>query len=161
MRIMSDQNNSEGSEDKKTKENLLTKGLKGWNNFVSGLKDGFENFQKSLEEQQKKNKEEWDKNKEKTSKFFKKIKDDWNNKMHQIKTDIEKKQLETKEQWDARKQKIKNDMGSWQEKVRQDWKDGVKEWNRMSAKAYLRFLLYIIPIIVILIIIIRLLGPVI
>ena len=59
---MSNQNKSE-----KKKENPF---LKGWNDFVSGIKDGFENFQKTLESQTQNNVEDMDRSKNKVDNFF-------------------------------------------------------------------------------------------
>ncbi|UCD02479.1 MAG: hypothetical protein JSV23_05570 [Promethearchaeota archaeon] len=126
---------------------------KGWKNFVNGIKDGFENFQKSLEEQSKKNKEVWDENKDKINAFFKDVKQNWDNKVKEWNTEMEKKRLETKEQWEAHKDKISQDFKNWQEKTRQDWKEGVKAFRRGFFRAYLWILALIIPIIVIIIVI--------
>ena len=49
-------------ESPKKNESIL---LKGWNNFVNGIKEGFNKFQKSIEEQSKKNVELWNEDKEK------------------------------------------------------------------------------------------------
>ena len=53
---MSNQNNTEDSEKEKIPEKPFQK---GWQNFIDGIKDGFENFKTSLEDQSKKNKELW------------------------------------------------------------------------------------------------------
>ena len=61
---MSEENNFKDSEKEKQDQNLL---LKGWKNFISGAKDGFNNFKSSLEKQAKKNEEFLEENKEKTA----------------------------------------------------------------------------------------------
>ena len=103
MKIMSDENSSNDLEQDKKKENPF---LKGWGSFVSGIKDGFKDFQNSLEDQTKKNQELWENSKEKSGKFFKKVGQEFNKKIESWKTDMERKQLETKEQWENRKKKI-------------------------------------------------------
>ena len=134
---MSNENNNS----KKEKENQLAK---GWNDFASTLKNGFQNFQKGLEEQSKKNVENWEKSKDKVKNFFKKTDDKWNAQVEEWKSDMSEIQQNNKEQWDARKERIRNDFENWQEKTRQDWKDGVKAWNRGIYRAIGIFLLILI-----------------
>ncbi len=152
MNIMSDENNLNDSKQGKQKENPFA-------NFVSGIKSGFESLQKSIEEQAQKNKELWDKNKEKTKQFFQKAKENWDNKIKKAQEDMQKAQGENKAAWDAPFNKLKADYDNWQEKVREDWKDGIKEINKWSSRAYVRFLLYTIPFIIILVIIFSVIGP--
>jgi len=152
---MNNQNNLEDSEKEKTDEKPF---LKGWQNFIDGIKDGFENFKTSLEDQSKKNKEVWEENKEKVNKFFKGVKQDWDNKIKEWNTEMEQRSLKTKEQWEAHKNKISQDFKNWQEKTKQEWKDGVRSFRKGFFRAYLWMLLLIIPIIVILVVVIRLLG---
>jgi len=57
----------EKSEQNKVKENIA---VKGWNEFVSNITEGYNNFQNSIEESTKKNTELWNQNQEKISKFF-------------------------------------------------------------------------------------------
>ncbi len=71
--------------------------------FLSGLKDGFESFQDSLETMGKKNKETWDQNKDKANKFFKDIKKKWDDQFKKMSDDIESAQQENKSKWDASK----------------------------------------------------------
>jgi len=49
---MSEEDNLKEPEKKDLSENVFKK---GWNNFVDGIKGGFDKFQKSLEEQSEKN----------------------------------------------------------------------------------------------------------
>ena len=49
----------EENEQNKAKKNLI---LKGWNDFVSHITEGYSKFQKSVEENAKKNKELWNQN---------------------------------------------------------------------------------------------------
>ncbi|MFX1288540.1 MAG: hypothetical protein ACFFFY_08290, partial [Promethearchaeota archaeon] len=54
-------------EQNKAKEKLI---LKGWNDFVSNITEGFNKFQIRVEENTKKNKELWNENQEKINQFF-------------------------------------------------------------------------------------------
>ena len=132
--------------------------LKGWQNFIDGVKGGFDKFKSSLEEQSTINKEVLEENKEKVNKFFKGIKNDWDKQIQKWSKDIEQRHLETKEQWETRKSKIQEDINKWQEKTKKDWNDGVKSFRRGFLKLYLWSLLLIIPVIVIVVIVIRVLG---
>ena len=49
----------ENSEPNKVKESIV---VKGWNEFVSSITEGYNNFQKSIEESTKKNTELWNQN---------------------------------------------------------------------------------------------------
>lgn len=152
---MSHENSSDNSEKEKITEKPFQK---GWQNFINGMKDGFENFKASLEEQTKKNAELWDENTEKVNKFFTGVKQDWDKKVKKWTEDMEQRSLETKEQWDAHKQKISQDFKNWQEKTQEKWEDGLKAVRKGFFRVYLWALLLIIPIIVIIVIVIRLLG---
>ncbi|MBD3255110.1 MAG: hypothetical protein GF383_08445 [Candidatus Lokiarchaeota archaeon] len=143
---MSNQNS-----DNEKKENPF---LKGWNDFTSGLKKGFEDFQKTLEEQSKKNLENWEESKQKVGKFFNNVKDDWEGQLNAWQQDMERIQLENKEQWEAKKRKIEQDFERWQDQTRKDWKDGVKSWNRSVIKGAYMFLIVMIPIIIVLVLVI-------
>ena len=152
---MSNQNNLNNSEVNKTTEKPS---VKGWQKFIEGIKEGFDTFKTSLENQSMKNKEVWEENKEKVNNFFKGVKQDWDNKIKEWNNEIEQRRLETKEQLDTYKKKVSQDFKNWQEKTRQEWRDGVKTFRRGFFKAYLWVLLLIIPIIIILVVVIRLLG---
>jgi hypothetical protein len=151
---MNNQNNLEDSEIEKTTEKPSLK----WQKFIEGIKEGFDTFKTSLENQSKKNKELWEENKEKVNNFFKGVKQDWDNKINEWSTEIEQRKLETKEQWDTYKKKVSQDFKNWQEKTRQEWKEGVKTFRKGLFKAYLWILLLVVPIIIIIVVVIRLLG---
>ncbi|MFW9773545.1 MAG: hypothetical protein ACFFEO_15450 [Candidatus Thorarchaeota archaeon] len=144
---MSDEKESE------QKETLEEQIQKGWNDFVNGIKSGFEDFQKSMEDEAIKNKELWEQNKEKVNNFFDDIKQRWDKKVNEWKTDIEKRGLESKEQWEVHKKKINEDIKNWQEKARSDWEHGFKFFRKGFLKIYLWTLLLILPIIIIVIVI--------
>ncbi|MFX1386095.1 MAG: hypothetical protein ACFE9M_02665 [Promethearchaeota archaeon] len=147
---MNHQNNSQDSEKEKVTEEPFQK---GWQDFIDGIKNGFENFKTSLEEQSKKNKELWEENKEKVNNFFKGVKQDWDNKVKEWNTEIEQRRLETKEQWDAHKKKISQDFKNWQEKTKENWEYGLKTFRKGFIRAYLWILVLIIPILVIVIVV--------
>ncbi|MFW9826209.1 MAG: hypothetical protein ACFFEY_01150 [Candidatus Thorarchaeota archaeon] len=151
---MSNENNIENLE----KEKKDTKPfLKGWETFIEGVKEGFDDFKASLENQSKKNKELWEENKEKINKFFTNAKEDWESKVNKWNTEIQRRRLESKEQWDNYKNKVSQDFNDWQEKTRNDWNKGLKTFRRGFLRAYLWFLLLITPIIAIIVILIILL----
>ena len=130
---------NENSEKEKEKEN-----------FFSMLKDGFSKFQKNLEEQSHKNVENWEKAKGKVGNFFKKMTNNWDNQVKEWGDDIERIQEQNKENWEVKKQSIRADIEQWQDNVRQDFKDGVKSWNRGMIKGAWIFLIVMIPIIIVL-----------
>lgn len=152
---MSNENNLDYSENKKLTEKSLQK---GWQDFIYGIKSGFEHFKTSLEEQSKKNIELWEENTEKVNKFFDGVKQDWEKKIEKWSKEMDQRRMETKEQWDAHKRKITQDFKNWQEKTQQKWEDGLKVVRKGFFRAYLWILLLIIPIIVILVVVIRLIG---
>lgn len=152
---MSNENNLTDSEKEEIEERSS---LKGWENFVDGIKGGFEKFQKSLEKQSKKNKELWEENKEKVNIFFKNLKQGYDDKVKQWNADIEKRKLESKEKLEAHKKKIKDDFKNWQEKTQQEWNQGFKEFQKGMLKSSYMFLLYMIPILIIVIVIVFLIS---
>ncbi len=152
---MTEEDNLKKSEKKEPSEKPFQK---GWSNFVDGIKSGFDKFQKSLEDQSKKNKEGWEGNKEKFYKFFKGAKQEWDTKIKEWNTDMEKRKIESKEQWNAHTQKINQDFKNWQEKTKQEWKDGVGSFRKGFFKAYFWFLVLTIPIIVIIIVIVAIVN---
>ncbi len=152
---MSNENNIEKLEKEKTDAKPF---LKGWENFIEGVKSGFNDFKASLENQSKKNKELWEENQEKINKFFLNIKDEWENKVDNWNTEIQRRRLESKEQWDNYKNKVSQDFKDWQEKTKKDWNEGLKSFRKGFLKVYLWILLLIIPIIVILVVVIRIIG---
>ncbi len=136
-------------------ENLLTK---GWNDFVGGLKNNFETFQKSLENQTQKNIEEWEKNKEKADRFFNDVRQTWDEKIQKFSEDIKKKHIESQEQWEANVKKFENDMRGWQNQVREDWKESVSDFNKQMIKSSYMFLLFMVPILIVIIVIAIVVG---
>ena len=112
----------EVSEQNKVKENII---VKGWNEFVSNITVGYNNFQKSIEESTKKNTELWNQNQEKINKFFEGAKESWDASMKELGTEIAKTHKENVELWDADLEKInsffKNNQRSWEIKL--------KEWS--------------------------------
>jgi hypothetical protein len=131
---------------------------KGWNDFVTGIKGGFEDFQKSMEDEAKKNKELWEQNKEKATKFFNDIKQRWDSKVSEWNVDIEKRKLESKEQWEVHKKKINEDLKNWQEKTRSDWEQGFKVFRRGFLKTYLWIILLILPVLIIVIVVLAIVS---
>ncbi len=132
---------NENSEKEKKKENIFAK---GWNDFASGLQNGFSKFQQGLEEQSKKNVENWDEAKGKVGNFFTKMKGNWDKQVKEWQDGMEKFNQQNKEQWDAGLQKVQDDYNKWQDNVREDWKDGVKAWNRGMWKGIFMFLIILI-----------------
>ena len=130
----------------KEKENIFGK-------FFSGLKNGFDQFQKGLEEQSKKNVENWEEAQGKVGNFFKKLGDNWDNQVKEWQEGLEEFDEHNKEQWEAGLQKIQGDYNSWQENVRQDFKDGVKSWNRGMIRGAWMFIIIMLPILVVLFVI--------
>lgn len=147
---MSKQNISDDSEQEKHKDSALTRGR---NDFINGIKNTFNDFQKSLESQSQKNKELWEKNKDKINTFFTNMKQKWDKKIQILNSDIEKSKLETKEQWNAYKEKVKQDFKKWEEKTREDWQEGQKRIFQSFFKAYFWALLLILPILIIVIVV--------
>jgi len=143
---MNNQNNSE-----KKKEKPF---LKGWNDFVSGIKDGFDNFQKTLEDQTKNSLENWEKNQKKVDSFFNKIGENFNSQIKKWNNDMLKMQIENQEQWEEQTAKIKQDMEKWQDQTRKDWKEGVSQWNRGMIKGAYTFLIVMVPVIIVLVLVI-------
>ena len=146
---MSEEKNLGEPEQKITSEKTFEK---GWNNLIDGFKGNFDRFQQSLKEQSKKNKEFWEENKDKVNKFFKDIKQNWENKLKQWNEDMEKKRIESKEQWDAYKDKVNQDFKNFQENAKQNWNDGLKTFRKGFFKAYFWFLILTIPILIIVIV---------
>ncbi len=152
---MSNENNLRESEKENSEEKPFAK---GWKSFISGIKGGFDDFQNSLKEQSMKNKELFEENTEKVNKFFKDMKQDWDNKIKKWNAEIEKKQIESKEQWEARKKKIQQDIQGWQEQTREDWKEGTKALRKGFFKMYFMAILVILPIVIIVLVILFVLN---
>lgn len=129
--------------------------LKGWNDFVSGIKGGFENFQKSLQDQSKKSVENWgEKGQDNVNNFFNKIGENWNNQIKKWTGDMQKMQIESQEQWEAQTGKVQQEIEKWQDQTRKDLKDGVKSWNRSVVKGAYMFLIVMVPVIIVLVLVI-------
>ncbi len=135
------------SDQPKKEENPL---MKGWNDFVKNINTGFQQFQENLQNQLKANQENLEKNKQNASKFFTKIQDDWNKKVENWNKQVQDSQLKNQSQWEATKQQIRMDIENWEDKRRQDLKDGLKWWSWQSVKGAYLFLLIMIPIIIVL-----------
>jgi nitrate/nitrite-specific signal transduction histidine kinase len=144
---MSNENDPE-----REKENPFLKGL---NDFVSGIKGGFENFQKSLQDQSKKSVENWgEKGQDNVNNFFNKIGENWNNQIKKWTGDMQKMQIESQEQWEAQTGKVQQEIEKWQDQTRKDLKDGVKSWNRSVVKGAYMFLIVMVPVIIVLVLVI-------
>ncbi len=124
--------------------------LKGWNDFLTNINEGFQKFQQSLEEQLKKNQENWEKSKEHAGKFFKKIQEDWQKKINEWDKKVKESQLKNREQWEETRRRIQWDIEKWENKTRKDIKDGLKWWNWQTIKGAYLFLIVMIPIIIVL-----------
>ena len=130
-----------------------------FSDFIGGIQDGFKKMQEGFEEQIKRNQEKWEEGTQKAGEFINKMKSNWDTQLNKWKEDFEKAQAENKENWDNIGKKMQQDYQTWENKVREDWKEGVREFNKASARAYVRFLLYTIPIIIILVVIFSVIGP--
>jgi len=125
-----------------------------WNNFISGIQNGFEVLKKSMEEQSKSFLEQSEENKNKFNQFFKKLKNKWDTQIGTWQDEFKNKQEKAKVDWENKLQKIKGDYEKWREQQKEEFKEGVREFTRASIKASYQFLLFIIPILIVLIIII-------
>ena len=116
---MSDKENSEQN---KIKENIV---VKGWNEFVSNITEGYNNFQKSIEESTKKNTELWNQNQEKINKFFVGAKENWDVTMKEWGTEIAKAHKENVDSWEVNLEKAKG----FFENNQRSWENKLKEWS--------------------------------
>ena len=112
----------EVSEQRKVKENIV---VKGWNEFVSNITEGYNNFQKSIEESTKKNTELWNQNQEKISKFFEGAKENWDATMKEWGSEIAKTHKENVDSWDVNLNKAKE----FFENNQRSWDNKLKEWS--------------------------------
>ena len=112
----------EDSEQNKIKENIV---VKGWNDFVSNITEGYNNFQKSIEDSTKKNTELWNQNQGKITKFFESAKENWDATMKQLGTEIAETHKENVDLWDADLEKAK----AFFKNNQQSWEIKLKEWN--------------------------------
>ena len=51
-------------------------------------------------------------------------------------------------------EKIQMEMEKWQDQTREDWRDGVKSWNRGMIKGAYTFLIVMVPVIIVLVLVI-------
>lgn len=130
-----------------------------FNDFLSGIQDGFKKMQQGFEEQIKKNQDKWEEGTQKAGEFVKKMKENWDGQVNKWREDFEKAQQQNQEAWDGVGNKLKQDYEKWENKVREDWQQSVREINKWGARAYLRFLLYTIPVIILLVVIFSIIGP--
>ncbi len=112
----------EDSEQNKGKENIV---VKGWNEFVSNITEGYNNFQKSIEESTKKNTELWNQNQEKINTFFVGAKENWDATMKEWGTEIVKTHKENVDLWDGNLEKA----NEFFENNQLIWENKLKEWN--------------------------------
>jgi hypothetical protein len=112
----------EETEQNKAKENLL---LKGWNDFVFNITEGYSKFQKRVEENTKKNKELWNQNQEKINQFFKGAKENWDAKIKEWGTELEKTHKENTTAWENNLEK----MNAFFKKNQESWDKKLKEWE--------------------------------
>jgi len=112
----------EENEQQEVKESLL---LKGWNDFVSRTTEGYNKFQKSVEENAKKNKDLWNQNQDKFTQFFKGAKENWDNTLKTWGTELEEKHKENTIAWENNLEK----MNSFFKKNKEFWDNKLEEWN--------------------------------
>ncbi|MFX1357591.1 MAG: hypothetical protein ACFFA8_09910 [Promethearchaeota archaeon] len=117
-----DQELSISSDKEIIKENVI---LKGWNDFVSSISEGFKKFQKSVENQSKENSELWNENKEKLVSFFTKTKELWENNLNEWNKELLDLQSESQEQWNQNKEKIDR----FFKDTKQEWDNKLKKWT--------------------------------
>ncbi len=137
----------------------ISKNFEGeWNNFISGIQNGFGALKKTTEEQSKSFLEQSEENKNKFNQFFKNLKSKWDTQINTWQDEFKHKQEKNKLDWENKLQKIKGDYDNWREQQKQEFKEGVREFSRASIKASYQFLIFIIPILIVLIIIIYAVG---
>jgi hypothetical protein len=112
----------EDSEQNKVKENIV---VKGWNDFVSNITDGYNKFQKGIEESTKKNTELWNQNQDKINNFFEGAKENWDTTMKEWGTEIAKGHKENVESWEGNLEKV----NAFFENNQRSWENKLKEWS--------------------------------
>ncbi len=112
----------EDSEQNKVKENIV---VKGWNDFVSNITDGYNKFQKGIEDSTKKNTELWNQNQDKIKKFFEGAKENWDTTMKEWGTEIAKGHKENMDSWGGNLEKV----NEFFENNQQSWENKLKEWS--------------------------------
>jgi len=148
------------SEAEAPKEDISKQAQENWNKFSSGIMDGFQNLKKSFEEQNQEFISQSEENKNQFNQFFSSMKSKWDAQISKWKGDIESKQAETKQDWDSKMLKLKQDYGKWREQQKQEFKEGMKDFSRMSMKGAWQFLIFMIPIIIVMAIIMWILSVV-
>ena len=112
----------ENIEETKPIENLI---FKGWNDFVSSITEGYNKFQKSIEEISKKNTGSWNQNQEKINKFLKDTKENWDVTLTEWGTEFKKAHKDNKELWDNNLGKI----NAYFKNTQETWDKKLKEWT--------------------------------
>jgi len=112
----------EDSEQNKVKENIV---VKGWNDFVSNITDGYNKFQKGIEDSTKKNTELWNQNQDKINNFFEGAKENWDTTMKEWGTEIAKGHKENMDSWEGNLEKV----NEFFENNQQSWENKLKEWS--------------------------------
>ena len=119
---MSEKEKKENIEETKPIENLL---FKGWNDFVSSITEGYNKFQKSIEEITSENTESWNQNQEKINKFLKDAKENWDVTITEWGTEFKKTHKDNKELWDNNLGKI----NAFFKNTQETWDNKIKEWT--------------------------------
>ena len=139
---MSEKEKEVNIEETKPKENLI---LKGWKDFVSSITEGYNKFQKSIEEINTNNTEPQNQNQEKINKFLKDTKENWDVTITEWGEEFKKTHKDNKELWNNNLGKInaffKNTQESWDNKIK-EWTDDLEkrsletkeQWNARKQK---------------------------
>ncbi len=137
----------------------ISKNFEGeWNNFISGIQNGFGVLKKSMEEQSKSFLEQSEENKNEFNQFFKNLKNKWDTQINTWQDEFKHKQEKTKFDWENKLQKIKGDYEKWREQQKQEFKEGIREFSRATIKGAYQFLLFMIPILVVVIVLVWVLS---
>lgn len=126
----------------------------GWNNFVSGIQDGFNVLKKTMEEQSNSFIDQSEENKNKFNQFFISMKNKWDTQIKTWQNKIKSTQDMVKVDWGNKIHNIKNEYEEWREQQKKEFKEGMKEFSRASIKGAYQFLIFMIPILIILIIVV-------
>ncbi|MFW9951473.1 MAG: hypothetical protein ACFFKA_15260, partial [Candidatus Thorarchaeota archaeon] len=123
---MSDENNfgeklSEDTIEKSAKKNVL---LKGWNEFIKNITDGFNTLQKAVESNVKGNDELWKQNKDKFFKFFEDMGDNWETQMNKWSKDIEETVKIDAKDWEENKDQF----ADFVTKTKSEWDSKIQQW---------------------------------
>ena len=123
------------SEKEETKQSNVKNNvvLKSWNDFVSNITEGYNKFQKSVEETTKKNKNLWNQNQEKINQFFKGAKEDWEATLKEWGAELEKAHKENKIEWENNLEK----MNEFFKKNQDSWNNKLKKWQEDLEKRHI------------------------